>query len=192
VTERPSPEEGAAAVPAGFHLERSLGPGRYPILSVFPGLDRLETAGRLEPEAKARRRLFAETRVEIVAEDMWMYVAPHEKPSAFRRRDPVIAPDQDCIVVGLSHLAESPALILFLDIFHELCHIRQRQAGRELWDQQWSYVTRPTEVEAYRFVVQEGRRLGVPDGVLKEYLEVEWISSDEHQQLWVAVSRPAP
>lgn len=190
MTDRPGPDDGSVHLPAGFRVDRSRAPGRYPILAVFPGLDGVATAERLEPDPKARAQLFGATLVEVVAEDLWMYVAPHEEPSIFRLRKPVVVPQQDCIVVGQSHLGESPALILFLDIFHELCHVRQRQAGQELWDRRWSYVTRPTEVEAYRFVVQEGRRLGVPDSVLHEYLEVEWISSDEHEQLWRAVSRP--
>ncbi|MCI4344906.1 MAG: hypothetical protein L3J87_04710 [Thermoplasmata archaeon] len=188
----PTPDETSPHLPAGFRVERTRTPGRYPILSVFPGLGGLETARRLEPDSTARARLFAETLVEVVAEDMWMYVAPHDEPSIFRLRKAVVVPVKDCVVVGLSHLAESPALILFLDIFHELCHVRQRQAGRELWDQSVSYVTRPTEVEAYRFVVQEGRRLGVPDPVLREYLEVEWITAAEHEQLWLAVNQTGP
>lgn len=179
---------GAGAPPVGFRIARDLPAGRHPLLAAFPGLDALETAHRLEPDDTARARLFDETCVEVVAEDIWMYIAPWDTPKNRKRHGAksVVAHGSDCVVIGQSHLAESPALTLFLDIFHELCHVRQRHDGRELWDRRWSYARRPTEVEAYRFVVDEGRRLGVGDAVLREYLEVEWISKAEHRDLLTA------
>lgn len=117
-----------------------------------------------------------------------MYVAPQAPLKGMRRGwRPVLTPDLDCIVVGESHLRESPELTLYLDIFHELCHIRQRHAGRDLWPEGLSYVERPTEVEAYRFVVEEAHRYGVPDAILRDYLRVEWIDDEEHRALLDAV-----
>ena len=170
-------------------MNRSTPVGRHTLLDVFPGLDGLATASRQEPDAEARRRLHADTRIELVAEDMWMYVAPWTVPKGVRRRGwkPVVTPREDCIVVGEAHLRESPELTLFLDIFHELCHIRQRHDGRELFPDGVSYVERPTEVEAYRFVVEEAHRFGVPDSVLRDYLRVEWIDDDELATLLDAV-----
>jgi hypothetical protein len=179
----PSPKANGE-VPPGFAVQRKIAVGRHPLLDVFPGLDRLSTAERHEPNSAKREQLHHETFVEIVPEDVWMYVAPHELPRDARGRwKPVLSEGKDCIVVGEGHLRESPSLILFLDIFHELCHIRQRHAGLELWDRNYSYVTRPTEVEAYRFVVDEARRLGVKDAVLRDYLRVEWIDEKEFRQL---------
>jgi hypothetical protein len=115
---------------------------------------------------------------------MWMYVSPHLVPKeALGRWKPVVSPATDCIVIGESHLRESPELIVFMDIFHELCHILQRQGGAELWDRKYSYTERPTEVAAYRFVVEEARLLGVGDEVLRDYLKVEWIDDAEFRQL---------
>jgi len=181
----------APQVPTGFKVQRDLPLGRHPLLAAFPGLDKLETATRHEPDAKKRDALHHETLVEIVPEDMWMYVAPETVPSDARGRwKPVLADGHDCIVIGESHLRESPELILFLDIFHELCHIRQRHDGRELWDRRYNYAQRPTEVEAYKFVVEEARRFGVADPVLREYLKVEWIDKAEFRQLLDAVGVP--
>ena len=181
----------APQVPNGFKVQRDLPLGRHPLLAAFPGLDQLETATRHEPDAKKRAALHRETLVEIVPEDMWMYVAPETVPSDARGRwKPVLADGHDCIVIGESHLRESPELILFLDIFHELCHIRQRHDGRELWDRRYNYAQRPTEVEAYKFVVDEARRFGVGDPVLREYLKVEWIDKTEFRQLLDAVGVP--
>ncbi len=171
-------------VPDGFRVNRELPVGRHGLLAAFPGLDRLPTAERLVGEAAARHRLFHETRVHLVDQDLWMYVAPHEIPKTARPGwKPVTAPDLDCVVVGLEHLRGSPRITLFLDIFHELCHVLQRAKGADLWPPGVSYVRRWTEVEAYRFVVEEARSLGISDGFLREYLRVEWISDAEHLHL---------
>jgi hypothetical protein len=179
----PTPRVPGSA-PAGFRVARDLPLGRHPLLTAFPGLHRLPTAARHEPDPVKRERLHKGTFVELVPQDMWMYVAPHEVPEIARGRwKPVVSPEQDCIVIGESHLRESPDLVLFMDIFHELRHIQQRHGGAELWDERYTYATRPTEVDAYRFVVAEARRLGVKDVVLRDYLKVEWIDRKEYHQL---------
>lgn len=129
--------------------------------------------------------LATETCVEVVDQDLWMYVAPH--PGAVARRNrrgwrPVVS-ETDCVVIGKGHLATSPPLVLYLDILHELRHVLQRQQGQELWDERYSYVDRPTEVDAYRFAVDEARRLGVSDRFLCDYLKVEWITEEEFGRL---------
>jgi hypothetical protein len=180
--------------PPEFQLNRATPLGRHAILDVFPGLDRLPTAKRQVPAAATRARLHRETQVEIVRGDVWMYVAPWEVPSwAKARWKPVATPGIDCIVIGRGHLKESPELTLFLDIFHELCHVLQRHDGRELFAEGMSYVERPTEVDAYQFVVDEARLLGVADVVLRDYLRVEWIDDAEFLQLLDAlgVRRPS-
>ncbi len=47
----------------------------------------------------------------------------------------------------------------------------------------YSYVDRPTEIEAYEIAVEEARRLGMKDDEIFDYLHVEWISHDEHKRL---------
>jgi hypothetical protein len=170
--------------PGDFRVARNLPPGRHPLLAAFPGLDRLPPAARLVPDPAARAKLFDETCVEVVDQDLWMYVAPWELPETARREwKPVLSPGSDCIVIGLAHLRESPSLVLFLDIYHELCHVLQRHDGANLWEPGVSYVHRRTEVEAYRFVVREAKSLGVGDAFLRDYLKVEWISDAEHEEL---------
>lgn len=176
--------------PDGFRADRTLSAGRYAILKVFPRLDQLPTAERLVPEPRARAELFRSTEIALVDQDLWMYISPFEKPPATstrRRWEPVISPGRDCVVVGREHLRTSPSLLLFLDIYHELCHVLQRRAGANLWPPGLSYVERTTEVEAYRFVVHEAHRLGVSDAFLREYLRVEWISDEEHRALLTKV-----
>ena len=177
--------------PKGFRVARDLPTGRHPLLAAFPGLDQLEAAERLQPDGVARAKLFDETCVQIVDQDLWMYVAPWDMPPGSRRQwNPVLSPGSDCVVIGKSHLVESPPLMLFMDIFHELCHVIQRRGGANLWAPGVSYVKRWTEVEAYRFVIAEARRLGVADDFLREYLRVEWISEDEHRELLETLEVP--
>jgi len=181
----------APAVPPGFRVMREMPVGRHPLLAVFPGLDQLPPAVRLDEVADRRSKLFDSTCVEVIDEDVWMYVAPWDVPEGMRRRwKPVTAPGRDCIVVGRAHLAESPELVLFMDIFHELCHVVQRRDGANLWEPGVSYVERWTEIEAYRFVIREARELGVTDAFLRDYLKVEWISESEHKALMEQVGVP--
>jgi hypothetical protein len=180
--------------PKGFRIAKETPLGRHPILTAFPGLERLPPARKIHPDPEVRRRLFAETQVELVAADMWMYVAPREMPPFARSRGwkPVVAGDVDCIVVGRGHFCESPPMVVYLDIFHELCHVLQRQGGADLWPPGVSYVARWTEIEGYRFAVEEARRLGVDDEFLREYLKVEWITKAEHLELLTTLGVSPP
>lgn len=179
--------------PSGFAIERSLPTGRYPLSKVFPEIATLPTAKHLQPDDALRALLFGETEVELIEDDIWMYVAPWEIPESRRGRwNPVLAPGTDCIVIGIGHLRESPAFTLFLDIFHELRHVLQRQAGAQLFGSGESYVRRPTEVDAYRFVVKEARDMGVSDAFLRDYLRVEWIDDKEFLELLSAVGVSPP
>ncbi|MDE1728517.1 hypothetical protein [Candidatus Nitrosotalea okcheonensis] len=91
--------------------------------------------------------------------------------------------DDASIVIGRNHLRNSEKKILYLDIIHELVHVKQQRQGFDLYDESYSYVDRPTEIEAYEIAVEEARRLGMNDSEIFDYLRVEWISDDEHKRL---------
>ncbi|MDH2906827.1 MAG: hypothetical protein PXX83_01890 [Candidatus Nitrosotalea sp.] len=91
--------------------------------------------------------------------------------------------DDASIVIGRNHLRNSEKKILYLDIIHELVHVKQQRQGLDLYDKSYSYVDRPTEIEAYEIAVEEARRLGMNDSEIFDYLHVEWISDDEHKRL---------
>ncbi|MGC2288784.1 MAG: hypothetical protein WA688_02880 [Thermoplasmata archaeon] len=151
---------------------------------MFPGFEEAAPFPNYPGPAHKTRALAEGTRIQIVAEETWMYVAPHEPPpfaeAAGWKPFTSVA---NCIVVGHKHLAESPSITLYMDIYHEFFHILQRDAGRELWDISIDYVDSPTELEAYSFSLAEARRLGVPDAFLRTYLEVEWVSPADHLRL---------
>ena len=170
--------------PAGFQVQRSLTAGRYPLLTVFPGADQLPIGAKVEPDPAQREALFKSTEVEIVDADLWMYVAPHELPPDARGRwRPVVAPTSDCIVAGLDHLRASSPMMVYMDIFHELSHVRQRRDGANLWEPGVRYIDRWTELDAYRIVVEDARARGASEEFLRDYLKVEWISRAEHAEL---------
>ena len=83
------------------------------------------------------------------------------------------------LVVSVSYLKSGDKVDIYLDLIHELCHVRQHMEGKELFDPQYSYVERPTEIEAYRYTVQEARRLGLSDARIYEYLKTEWMSDSD-------------
>jgi hypothetical protein len=87
------------------------------------------------------------------------------------------------LLVNPTYLKHGDRLDIYLDIIHELVHVRQFIAGRELFDSNYSYVQRPTEVEAYRYTVDEARRLHLTDKQICLYLKTPWMSFDDLQQL---------
>jgi hypothetical protein len=68
-------------------------------------------------------------------------------------------------------------------VIHELVHIKQFMDGKELFDENYTYVERPTEIEAYRYAVKEAKRLGMDDTKILEYLKTEWMSDEDLKQL---------
>lgn len=150
----------------GFRVNRKVRPGKHGILDVFPGLDRSE-AFRSIFDGGIRRKVLQDCKIHVVSEDMYMYVDDADGN----------------VVAGLEYLRQGDERILYLDILHELTHIRQWHEGKELWDRRYSYVDRPTEIEAYEIAVREAHRLGMSDREIADYLRVEWTSKAEHDRL---------
>ncbi len=87
------------------------------------------------------------------------------------------------LLISTHHLHDSEFRTVYLDVVHELCHVRQFQRKKPLFYPDRSYVDAPSEIEAYRFTVKEGRRIGMSEPELIDYLKVEWISPAEHRRL---------
>ncbi|HEV2166689.1 MAG TPA: hypothetical protein VGS23_06940 [Thermoplasmata archaeon] len=98
------------------------------------------------------------------------------------------------LLINLHHLKEAEFRTVYLDIVHELCHVRQFRRKQPLFYPKLSYVDAPSEIEAYRITVREGRRLGMTDRELFDYLHMFWLSPSEHRRLarrvGLAVPRP--
>jgi len=87
------------------------------------------------------------------------------------------------LVVNRRYLHNGDKVDIYLDLIHELCHVRQLMEGKQLFDPKYSYVERPTEIEAYRYTVQEAKRLGLSDERICEYLKTEWMSNSDFKSL---------
>ena len=92
------------------------------------------------------------------------------------------------LLISAHYIKEGDIVDIYLDVIHELVHVRQFMEGKKLFDDNFSYVRRPTEVEAYRLAVEEARRLGLSDERICEYLKTEWMSSKDLERLAEAVN----
>lgn len=90
--------------------------------------------------------------------------------------------ERGCVVVDRSYLMEGPEYDLYLDVVHELVHIRQLMKGQELFDGRYAYLDRPTEIEAYAATVKEARRIGLDESQIADYLRVEWVSEHDFKR----------
>jgi len=87
------------------------------------------------------------------------------------------------LLVNARYLKNGDRVDIYLDTVHELCHVKQWLEGKELFDNKYSYVDRPTEIEAYRYTVEEAKRLGLSSQRIIEYLRTEWLSDSDLKRL---------
>jgi hypothetical protein len=87
------------------------------------------------------------------------------------------------LMVNKQYLATGSRTDIYLDVVHELCHVKQHMEGKELFDPRFDYVDRPTEIEAYRYAVQEAKRLGLSAGEIRVYLKTEMMSTEALDKL---------
>jgi hypothetical protein len=87
------------------------------------------------------------------------------------------------LMVNKRYLSTGSRKDIYLDVVHELCHVKQHMEGRELFDPRYDYVDRPTEIEAYRYAVQEAKRIGLSATDIRMYLKTEMMSTDALDKL---------
>ncbi len=151
-----------------FSLDRDVDAGTYPIRDLVTGLTSSpalqERAGGLEQ----LERHLGLTKLEIMDFEGYCWVDPNK---------------DGCIVVATEHWRHGDDPVLYLDLVHELVHVLQHREGKELFDESYDYVDRPTEIDAYEITVQEARRIGMSDAFIREYLEVPWVDDADHARL---------
>jgi hypothetical protein len=87
------------------------------------------------------------------------------------------------LIVSANYLAKGDPVEIYLDIVHELVHVKQFMEGKQLFDSRYEYIERPTELEAYKVAVDEARRLGMDDERICSYLKTEWMSNEDLEKL---------
>ena len=145
-------------------IDRGTAPGTLPFTRIFRGFE----------DVGAVKAIFGEETDAVLA---GLMVEVIESRGYLRIND-----GNGSIMVNLKYLKEGQELYLYLDVIHELVHIRQHREGKELWDKNYSYVDRPTEIEAYRAAVEEARRIGLTEAEVVDYLKVEWVSDDDFRR----------
>ncbi len=150
-----------------YRINRRLKPGPYRLTDVFPDIRTYDILSAIFADAKEISDVISNIKVTVVDEPNEMFVDN----------------DDGTITIGLAHLGSSSDEVLYLDIVHELCHVKQHIQGRDLYDRRTAYVDRETEIEAYRITVLEARRIGLGDEAIFDYLRVPWITPEEHQRL---------
>lgn len=94
-----------------------------------------------------------------------------------------VSGDDGHLLVSTYYLAHGSERDIYLDIIHELVHVKQFMNGKELFDDRYAYVDRPTEIEAYKITVSEAKRIGMADQEIIEYLKTEWMNDNDLSRL---------
>ena len=148
-------------------INRDAAPGTYLIEEVFGGLREAEVLKSIFESRKELDEVFSATNLVVDTGKHYMHVKNED----------------GTVVVSMNHLRNSDSVTLYLDIVHELVHVRQQRRGLDLYDSSYPYVDRPTEIEAYGVAVGEARRLGMDREKILDYLHVDWITPEEHMRL---------
>jgi len=91
------------------------------------------------------------------------------------------------LLVSSHHLKSSDERVIYLDVIHELFHVKQFMEGMNLFPPEFDYVDSPIEIPAYKHTVKEARRIGMKQKEIEEYLKVEWVDEEQHSRLLRAV-----
>ncbi len=147
----------------GFHVRRTVGIGEFKMTDVFSGL---ETSPSLAKVFDSRLQM------SKILKHLKLRVEPHDSGLWLDR-------DTGTICIGAKHLTSAKLDFLYLDVVHVLVHVRQFLEGKELYDQAFEYIDRPTELEAYRATVAEARRIGMDEEEILRYLRLDAADDSE-------------
>jgi hypothetical protein len=146
---------------------RSLPAGEYPYLRVLPAVKSSPALTCIAVLPAVRDRLLERARVQIRGDRGYAFVDV----------------DLPCIVVSEWYFRNGTDRDLYLDLLHELTHLRQLDEGLDLWDERFAYVDRPTEIEGYAVAIEEGRRLGMTSEDVADHLAAPWMTVDDTARL---------
>ncbi len=160
-------------LPEYAQVVRTLPPGTHPYRSFLPRIEESPAARRIASAAASLGALLDSARVKVKSGDGYIWVD-------------VMIP---AIVLIESYYRQASPVDLYLDLVHELTHLRQLAEGKNLWDHSLHYVDRPTEIEAYSLAVEEGLRLGMTEEEIIRHLSNPWLSKSEVGRLRQNIGR---
>jgi len=146
-----------------FHVKRSVGTGEYKLTDVFTGLEASPSLKKVFGTKSQMTKITNHLKLKVENNDSGLWLDR----------------DTGTICIGSKHLASAKNDFLYLDVIHVLVHVRQFLEGKELYDQAFEYVDRPTELEAYRTTVAEARRVGMDENEILKYLRMDAADDSE-------------
>ena len=142
-----------------------LGFSTYVFIDYFKDFEKLEVVKKIF--GTKTKKILSNLKIDLTCFRGYMYVDE----------------DNGHLVVSSRYLKKGKRIDIYLDLIHELYHIKQFLDGKQLFDYHYDYVDRPTEIEAYAYTIGEARRLGLSEKRILEYLKTEWISSNDLKRL---------
>jgi hypothetical protein len=150
----------------GVGIRRDVKPVLFPFRDYFQGF---ENVGAVRSVFGAEtEKVLSDLKVEFFS-SKWGYMSTSDVDGH--------------LIISSHHLKNSDFETVYLDVVHELCHVKQFMDGRVLFDARYGYADSPVEIEAYRITVDEAKRIGFTEDRIREYLRVEWMSEEELQKL---------
>ncbi len=149
----------------GVEIPRKVTVSTHPFLSYFKGFENVEAVRRIfgsETEETLRN-----VKVEFAGMRGYMGVSDTDGH----------------LIVSANYLRCGDPVEIYLDVIHELVHVKQFMDGKPLFDSRYAYTERPTELEAYKVAVDEARRLGMDNERICNYLKTEWMSDEDLKKL---------
>ena len=137
----------------------------YPFTDYFEGFERVDIV----------RKIFGEKTGEILSNLKIEFIG--------RRGYMGVSNEDGHLIVSARYLKDGDIIDIYLDVIHELVHVKQFIEGEELFDRNYRYVERPTEIEAFQYAVEEARNLGLSDKRICNYLKTEWMSDEDLMRL---------
>jgi hypothetical protein len=146
-----------------FRVRRSAVVGEYKLSGVFAGLETSSALRKVFGSKTQMTKIMTHLKLRVERGDSGLWLDR----------------DTGTICIGAKHLATAKNDFLYLDSIHVLVHVRQFLEGKELYDQAFEYVDRPTELEAYRATVAEARRVGMEEDEILKYLRMDAVDDSE-------------
>ena len=147
----------------GFKTKRNAPLGEYRFTEVFIGVENSPTLLRVFGSQRTMLKIVHHIKLRVVDSDsgIWLDYGTGS------------------ICIGSKYLLGAKVNYLYLDVVHVLVHMKQFLDGKELYDQTFEYVDRPTEIEAYRYTVEEAKRLEMTEDDILKYLRVDAVDDAE-------------
>jgi hypothetical protein len=146
-----------------FRVRRSASVGEYKLSEIFAGLETSSALKKVFGSKVQMAKIMNHLKLRIERGDSGLWLDR----------------DTGTICIGAKHLVSAKNDFLYLDVVHVLVHVRQYLEGKELYDQAFEYVDRPTELEAYRTTVAEARRIGMDEEEILKYLRMDAADDSE-------------